>query len=317
MSDGVHLIVPFAACGSPACAQAQRDLRLPHLQRLLARLGPPVTDRGAADSLSMPHERALARAYGLPVTDGLLPFAAFQLGQDGRAVDGEGWAWITPSHWRVGRDRIAMAHPQELQLDGDDSRALLALVAPYFAEDGITLDYQAPMRWLARGDQFRTLPTASLDRVVGRDIEDWMPAGDAGRPLRRLQQEMQMLLYTLPLNDERQRGGLLPVNSFWISATGALPPGTRASAPAGLQVAQALREAALAGDWAAWAAAWTQLDARDGVRMLGELESGRSVRLTLCGEANSRTWSSEGASVWRRLGSLVARPSIDGMLGGL
>ena len=98
---------------------------------------------------------------------------------------------------------------------------LLAAMEPYFAEDGITLTYQAPLRWLARGELFRTLPTASLDRVIGQTIDRWMPAGDAGRSLRRLQQEMQMLLYTLPLNDARQRGGLLPVNSFWASGSGA------------------------------------------------------------------------------------------------
>lgn len=317
VSDGVHLLVPFAACTAAACAQALRGLRLPHFQRLLARLGPPEADPGAMDSLSPPHERALARACGLPAADGLVPLAAWQLRQDGRAVAGEPWAWITPSHWRVGRDHIAMAHPQELQLDGDDSRALLAQVQPYFAEDGIHLEYQAPLRWLARGEVFRELPTASLDRVAGRTIDGWMPRGTAGAPVRRLQQEMQMLLYTLPLNEERQRGGLLPVNSFWVSGTGSLPADAPVRAPAGLWVTHHLRDAVMMDDWPAWTAAWQQLDAREGARLLAELDAGRAVRLTLCGEANSRSWSSAGASVWRRLGSLVAPPRIDGMLAGL
>ena len=38
-----------------------------------------------------------------------------------------------------------------------------------------------------------------LDRVVGRDIQNSMPAVPA---LRRLQNEMQMLLYTHPVNDD-------------------------------------------------------------------------------------------------------------------
>jgi hypothetical protein len=286
-----------------------RGLHLPHLQRLLARLGPEATDEGRLDSLSPPHERALARAQGLPTTDGLIPLAAAQLQQEGGAPGDAAWAWITPCHWRVGRDHVAMAHPQELQLDGDDSRALLAVMEPYFEEDGIALQYHAPMRWLARGEIFRTLPSASLDRVAGRTLDRWMPDGDAGRPLRRLQQEMQMLLYTQPINDERQRGGLLPVNSFWVSGSGALPAHHTPRKPAGFQVTQHLRDAALLQDSAGWAAAWQETDVRDCARLNGELDRGREVRLTLCGEANARTWSSAAASAWRRLSSVFAKPA--------
>jgi hypothetical protein len=311
------LLVPFAACPAPGCAEVLRTLELPRLQRLLRRLGVEGTDTGAAESLSPPHERVLARAWGLDAPDGLVPLAAMQVRQAGVPDEGEGWAWISPSHWQVGRDRVAMAHPQQLQLDGEDSHALLAAMQPYFAEDGITLTYDAPLRWLARGALFRALPTASLDRVVGRTLDPWMPAGDAGRPLRRLQQEMQMLLYTLPLNDARQRGGLMPVNSFWASGTGALPPSAELRAPADLQVTPHLRDAALQGDWRAWAAAWQQLDARDCVRLLADLDRGRPVRITLCGEANARTWSSAAATAWRRFTGIFAAPSAARLLQGL
>jgi hypothetical protein len=144
-----------------------------------------------------------------------------------------------------------------------------------------------------------------------------MPRGDAGRPLRRLQQEMQMLLYTLPVNEERERGGLLPVNSFWASGSGALPPASAARAPNGLRLSPYLRDAALAGDWAAWQAAWQQLDARECTRLLAELEQGRAVRVTLCGEAGTRSWSSRDASRWRRLGAMFKPATVPSLLEGL
>jgi hypothetical protein len=277
----------------------------------------PRTEAGAADSLSMPHEVALARACGLPAADGLVPLAAWQEQQAGRQPGTAGWAWITPCHWRVGRDQVLMAAPQELQLDGDDSRALLQAMQAYFAEDGIELHYDAPLRWLARSELFATLPTAALDRVIGRAIAPWMPRGDAGRTLRRLQQEMQMLLYTLPLNEERERGGLLPVNSFWASGSGALPPASATQSPAGLRLSPYLRDAALAGDWAAWQAAWQQLDARECARLLAELEQGHAVRVTLCGEASCRSWSSGEASGWRRFGALFKQAAPVQLLEGL
>jgi hypothetical protein len=303
------LLVPFAACAAAGCAEALPRLELPHLRRLLARLGPPATDAGSADSLSPPHERALARSYGLDQADGLIPLAAWQLRQEGHDTGDGAWAWITPCHWRVGQTQILMAHPNELQLDADDSRALLAAMAPYFAEDGIRLEYQAPTRWLAQGELFRTLPAASLDRVIGRNLDSWMPGGNAGRPLRRLQQEMQMLLYTLPLNDARQRGGLLPVNSFWVSGSGALPLGTQAQVPSGLRLSPYLRDAALHEDWAGWESAWQQLDNSECARLAADLDGGREVRITLCGEANARSWSTPGASLWQRVGAAFSRPS--------
>ena len=272
---------------------------------------------GPPTSLSPPHERVLARACGLEPADGRIPLAAWQLRQEGGNAGQDALAWVTPCHWRVGRDNIVMAHPDSLQLDAETSRALLAAMQAYFAEDGITLEYQAPLRWLARGEPFRTLPTASLDRVIGRRIDDWLPRGEAGGPIRRLQQEMQMLLYTLPLNEARQRAGLLPVNSFWVSGSGALPADAPSQAPNGLRVPTSLRDPALLDDGPAWQAAWQDLDASECARLAADLEAGRPVRLTLCGESRARSWTSEGAGLWHRLGSVLARPAPAAVLEAL
>ena len=138
---------------------------------------------------------------------------------------------------------------------------------PFFEEDGIALEYDAPTLWLARGDVFRDLATASLDRVVGRAIDNWIPRAPEARALRRLQQEMQMLLYTHDVNEERGRAGLAPVNSFWVSGTGALP--ARAPARKRRPASKSPRPCAsraLRGDWHGWAAAWQQLDATECAR---------------------------------------------------
>lgn len=301
MSDGVHLLIPFAYSSSEGCAQALRTLALPQLERLLARLAPAAIDRGDEQALSMPHERALAREYNLPAADGLIPWAAWQLAQSGRNAGDEGWAWVTPCHWRVATDHVAMGHPQDLQLDAHDSQALLAAMRPYFEEDAIDLSYDAPTLWLARGSIFRELPAASLDRVVGRTIDDWMPRSAQARPVRRLQQEMQMLLYTHEINEERVRRGLLPVNSFWVSGTGALPGSVAPAGRPGLRVTPYLRDAALIEDWRGWAAAWQQLDAQECARLGQALDSGQAVTLTLCGERSARSWSGASRGRWSRL----------------
>ena len=289
------------------CVQALRALALPHLETLLARLAPGESEAGSELRLSMPYERVLARELGLPADDGCTPWAAWQVRTAGRDAGDRAWAFITPCHWRVGTGHVAMDHPHNLQLAAQDSRNLLAAMQPYFEADGIALEYDAPTQWLAHGEIFRGLPTASLDRVVGRTIDDWMPRTPRAGPLRRLQQEMQMLLYTHEVNEARERGGLQPVNSFWISGAGALPPAPAATAPPGLRVVNDLRDAALLGDWRAWATAWEQLDAKECPRLRQALREGRPVAVTLCGERGAQTWSSAGAGLLRRLAAPFAR----------
>lgn len=298
MSDMPHLVIPYAAAraSQPAPVHFFTPPALPNLERLLARLTPTEPDNGSEESLSPPHERAMARALGLGAPDGQIPLAALQaaaLGLD--AAAGSAWAFVTPCHWQMASAHVDMSDPDTLQLAEPESRALMAAMQPYFEEDGMALYYVAPTTWLARGDWFHGLATASLDRVAGRRVDDWMPRADQARGLRRLQNEMQMLLYTHAVNDARTRHGLAPVNSFWASGSGAW------SAPVptvALTTPRGLAEAARREDPAAWSAAWQQIDATDGAALLKALDQQRPVRLTLCGERNAHTFDSRPLG-WR------------------
>ena len=312
----MHLLIPFAFSSSDGCASALSTLQLPHLQKLLARLTPEPLDAGDEFSLSPPHERALARALALPVTDGLIPWAAHQANQSGA------WAFITPCHWQVGTNHIAMSGQALPDFSAQESQTLLAAMKPYFEEDGIALHYETPNRWLACGEVFRNLPTASLDRVVGCNVENWMPRSPAAANLRRLQNEMQMLLYTHPVSDARAARGVLSVNSFWLSGTGALnpTPPTNHESPS---VNNTLRNAALNEDWAAWAKAWQALDANECAALLAALDhqpkqsppplAGASgITLTLCGERSAQTFTARPQPFFKSLMNLFGSqpPSI-------
>jgi hypothetical protein len=281
--------------------QARKTLALPVLEKLLARLHPSAAEDGGEHSMSMPHEKVLAREHGLPHADGRIPWAAWRIKAAGQDPQDAAYAWITPCHWRVGQDHVAMANPAQLSLSPDESRAFLAAMRDYFEQVGISLEYREPAQWIARGEVFRDLPCASLDRVCGRVIDAWMPRGDKGKALRRLQQEMQMLLYTHPFNDERLARGLPAVNSFWVSGAGALPLSTQLREPRGLRVVNDVREAALIPDWDAWSAAWRDIDRGECAQLLAALDRGEQVALTLCGERNARTFSGAGGGFFGKL----------------
>ena len=300
----MHLLIPFAFGNSDGCTAALATRPLPHLQKLLTRLTPEPLDAGDEFSLSTPHERALARALGIPVQDGLLPWAALEASKNPAAQREGAWAFITPCHWQVGTHHIAMSGQALPDFSMEESQTLMAAMKPYFEEDGIQLHFDNPNRWLACGEVFRQLPTASLDRVVGRNVENWMPRSPEAAPLRRLQNEMQMLLYTHPVNDARSARGVLPVNSFWLSGTGALPPQFANATEAAPIMANSLREAALNEDWNAWSNAWQTLDGTECTALLAALERGEKVRLTLCGERNAQTFTARPQNLLKRFMNL-------------
>ena len=304
MSDATHLLIPYAASAAEGCRQALQSLALPHLDRLLARLArhPAASDSGEETSFSPPHERALARALGLPAEDGRIPWAAWQRQRQGLPADANGWAFVTPCQWQVSTDHVTLRDPQTLGLDEAASRALLAIVSPWFAEDGITLHYDQPTRWLASSPLFADLASASLERVLLRDVRAWMPDTQQARTLHRLHSEMQMLLYTHAFNDERAARGLPVVNSFWVDGTGALTtPVPVAPLP---DMPLQLRDAAVREDWRAWAAAWAALDAGPVAGLLRRSEGGTPVQLTLCGERNAISLHTTQRTLAQRFQSL-------------
>jgi hypothetical protein len=308
----MHLLIPFAFCSSEGCASALPTLKLPHLAKLLSRLTPLPLDCGDEFSLSPPHERALARALGLPTADGLIPWAALQALQT-QPADGA-WGFITPCHWQVGTNHIAMSGLDLPDFPAHESQTLLAAMRPYFEEDGIALHFDCPTRWLAHGDLLEGLATASLDRVAGRNVESWIPRSASAAGLRRLQNEMQMLLYTHPVNDARAARGVPPVNSFWLSGTGSLPqpPVQPAIEPQPL-VVTTLRDAALNEDWGAWVQAWHVLDATACAALLGALDQGSTGhQLTLCGERNAQTLNAQPRTFYQRFMNLFSTkpPSV-------
>lgn len=322
----MHLLIPYASTQSEGCQQALATLKLPNLDKLLRQLSLLHTDSADADTLIPPHERALAAAHGIYKTsvtpDGQLPWGAWHAAQAGHAVTAtDHWAVITPCHWAVQTNHITMISPRALDLQEDESRQLLAAMQPYFAEDSITLVFDTATRWLAQGAVFAGLATASPYRVLGARVDDWIPKADAAKGLRRLQQEMQMLLYTHPLSDARASRGLPAVNSFWVSGTGALPPEPVRAAAVRPTVPVSLRDAAVRDDWAAWAQAWQQIDATECAQLLAALERGDNVTLTLCGERSAQTnvGSPMGLSkrLFREISSFLAPKSPSTIISSL
>jgi hypothetical protein len=301
----MHLLVPFASDRSEHCRHVLRDLALPNLERVLALLTPAGRDDAASDTFSPPHERALAAAWGWHGGDGLLPFAARAAADDGIATGAAAWALLTPTHWQLGRDDVTLLDPALLELAEAESRALFASAGELLASEGFAVAWGAIDRWYAARDDLQALATASLDRVIGRNVDPWLRTRESGaaRPavaalVRRLQSEAQLVFHSHAVNDAREERGALAVNSFWLSGCGRHQPAAAAATP---EVVPTLRAPMLGADWAAWADAWRTLDAGALARLAAAARAGSAVTLTLCGEQSAATYSLQPRSLWQRL----------------
>lgn len=287
----MHLVIPYASAADPQALAALAELSLPALDSALAFLTPgglaggtgPL-ETGAPDeySLELPHERLLASLCGLP-PDTPAPLAAWALAQAGQAPGALAWARLTPLHCDVGSDQVTALDPAALNLDEARSQAFFDALAPLFPEDeGWTRRHLAPGQWFLAHEQLAGLPTASLDRVIHRNVDAWLPEP---RLLRRLQMEAQMTLHGHPLNAAREAEGQRPINSVWIWGCG---PAPRQALSAGVEVDERLRAAWISGDWAAWAEAWRALDAERLRPLVPALRAGTAT-LSLAGERLAAT----------------------------
>ncbi len=284
--------------------QALRALEYHPVLQSLARAKLQVLPNLPPDSGCSSHEWAYARALGWLQHNFLMPFAAQTAQQLQLSCPPDhGWAFVDLVNAQYNQGQTHISLPDSLS--GAESDGFMQAMQPYFEEDDIKLYPLRTGRFLAHAGVFKQLPVVSLDHVLQHgahaDTEPLASQSPAQRLLRRLQNEMQMLLYTHALNETRTQA----VNSFWLSGTGDLP------APAGrdVKIHAGLRESFLAHDADAWANAWLSLAETS---MLPALEQGQAV--VLCGTQRCLQLRAGNAHWLQALKHRWFPPSLTGLL---
>ncbi len=312
----MHLIIPYAASHAFSGQAALTGLQLPNLQALLALLPrQQVLQDGDETPLHMPHERVHARALG-GQPNACWPWAAWHWAQSGHQSSTTPQAWMTPCHWQIGMDQVTLLNPDNLHLTDEESQQLLQAMQPFLQEDGLQVTWHSALLWHAQGEMLAGLACASLDRVIGQNVQHWMPDSRAARPLQRLQSEMQMLLYNHPVNDAREARRQYTINAFWLHGAGSLPAGASSPTPH-IEMPEVLRPAALRGDVAAWQHAWQQLDATALADLLAHFKATGQATLSLCSEHTAHTYKAAPATWHQRLTRLFKKTTPAAALAAL
>lgn len=199
---------------------------LPTLERLLARSNHSRLDGEGKD-------RCLAQLFGITGNNTAtepVPAAALSWLADSNpstAPDAHHsqhcWLRADPVHLRPDRDRLLLFDASQLHITTAEMQALAATLGEFFAEDSITLHTPQPDRWYLQIPHTPALQTSPLEQVSGRDILPYMPAGNDGGRWRQRLNEVQMLLFQHPVNEQREQRGQPTINSLWFWGNGQLP----------------------------------------------------------------------------------------------
>jgi hypothetical protein len=288
----LEIIVPFALLPAEHAKDLLAALQAPALARLLARARILHQRSSEGFAPSLPHEQKLA-----DFTDNSPPIALAAMRQLGLSATTGHWFLLQPANLYIARDHLVLTDLRQLELSETESRQLFDAAVPLFTELGLTLLYGNAGSWLLRADDWHRLRTCTPDAACGHNIDIWLPRGEGERAWRKLQNELQMLWHTHPINDDRAQRGVPRINTVWL--WGGTPPNASATVPPGLallaraalgdSVAPTAAELgpgqvrcrndligpALAGDWSSWLAAFAQLDAQFFAPLADALNAGR------------------------------------------
>ena len=219
----VHLVVCDLFLPADIAAGVCADLRLPALEKMLARgastgsartdvIGQaPSTGSGRTGGVGASMENHLCELFDVSCETGA-PIAPVSAAFDGLS---EGcWLRADPVHLRLQRDQLILL--PEVEVKAGEAAQLCAALNEYFAGQGMEFFAPHPQRWYVRLDQLPDIEAVPLSQAAGRNVHGLLPKGKEAPRWHQVFNEIQMLLFAHPVNEAREARGELPVNSLWL-----------------------------------------------------------------------------------------------------
>ena len=202
--SSVHLIITDLFLPDDIAAEVCRDLYLPALEKILARGQSGFLQDAGLEGL-------LCKIFGL-CRGGGFPIAPISALFDGL---GEGcWLRADPVHLRLQRDQLVLL--PDVEVSPNEAAQICASLNEHFAGQGMEFLAPHPQRWYVRLERLPGIEATPLSQAIGRNVHDLLPKGAEALRWHQLFNEIQMLLFSHPVNELREARGDLTVNSLWF-----------------------------------------------------------------------------------------------------
>jgi hypothetical protein len=157
-----------------------------------------------------------------------VPVAALTRSLDADEAAGAKWLRADPAFVMADAVTLRLLRCGNMDLSAAEIEAFAQALKPVFGDVGFPFDAPHPERWYLRCARGAALPRfSSPDDALGDDLANHLPEGADARRWRGLLNEAQIVLTQHPLNAQRLRRGLPPVNSLWFWGAGTLPESVR------------------------------------------------------------------------------------------
>ncbi|MDE1989759.1 MAG: hypothetical protein KGI82_04760 [Betaproteobacteria bacterium] len=268
--------------------------RLPNLERALAR-GKFARVRHEGMLESWPDDAAGAS---------LAERRAHEAGIAGEAPH---WLCADPIHLQVEGDALLLLERYSFSLLPEEAEALVTTLNRHFNDQGFKFFALSPGVWLVGLKAPACIQTTPPLRRVGRNIDGYLPQGEAARHWRGVFNEVQMLFHEHPVNQSREARGERVISGVWFWDC---PAATHEA-----QVIDSLRAPSAYGDETAWQEAAQRLDRELFGPLLQRLKSGELEGFTLVAlegryAATLTLTRWQLWRLWRRLRPLTRLPGV-------
>ncbi len=123
-----------------------------------------------------------------------------------------------PVHLEVGLNDITLTD-QITDLTDDEAMQCLEALNQHFKQDGLEFIYGSSSQWYLSLGSKEDIKTTPLTEVLRKNIAYFLPVS-TNQNWSAIQNEIQMLLHSLPLNQKRESAGLPSLNSLWFYGGG-------------------------------------------------------------------------------------------------
>ena len=200
----------------PLPALGQQLPSSPRITRLLSR----------ADVAPLPgvdYESTLCGLFGIDTANQDAPVAAIERVALGLPRDERCWILVEPVCLRPDQSRLLLFDTLDFDVSAQELDSLGRSFAEHFQRDGRLVEVNEPGRWYLSPPAGCGVRSHSLGEAFGRNMDLFLPRGEGRLAWHALLNEAQMLLFSDPVNIDREALGKMPVNGVWLSGSGPLP----------------------------------------------------------------------------------------------
>lgn len=149
-----------------------------------------------------------------------LPMAALLAGKQAQLC-------VAPCYVHADQGRLLLFQ-RDIKLTNDETEHLVQALQPFFVEkqaqllpsehviSSVVEKSSEHKHWLLQCTQAPRIECSAITELEGQSVLEHLPTGEDAADWITLWNEIQMLLFDLPLNQQREAAGKLPVNSVWF-----------------------------------------------------------------------------------------------------